>query len=303
MSEHCNKYLILFNDSKSHLFLSQLYLLQLDNFPNVDEARLKEVFATELEDLCTENRIIVVDGMVSLLDIPAQKTVSGSKRKLAESDVAPGNESEEMFAAIVTAVDNESGPIRQKKLRNNVMNLYPSIEESDFKSRFAVAFDELCSNGTISFENGMVTLLKAPTAAQKKMSTTMSSKNSKSSSIGSTSAVHVDLAAVDGFQMWRDGEKAWKDGTLDHSYLTTNPDKITRVFCGNLSLAITEEQLRGAIDGIIFIKWMTDKQTRKFYGSTFLEMKDPRAASNAVLLDKTKLLGRPLKICKSKNNH
>lgn len=50
--------------------------------------------------------------------------------------------------------------------------------------------------------------------------------------------------------------------------------------------------MKGAIGGITFIKWMTDKQTRKFYGSTFLEMKDPKAAADAVALDKTKLLGR-----------
>jgi hypothetical protein len=37
---------------------------------------------------------------------------------------------------------------------------------------------------------------------------------------------------------------------------------------------------------------MTDKVTREFYGSTFIEMKDPKAAAAAVMLDKTKLLGR-----------
>lgn len=46
------------------------------------------------------------------------------------------------------------------------------------------------------------------------------------------------------------------------------------------------------VQGITHIKWMTDKVTREFYGSTFIEMKDPKAAAAAVMLDKTKLLGR-----------
>jgi nucleolin len=88
----------------------------------------------------------------------------------------------------------------------------------------------------------------------------------------------------------------WADGALDNSYMTENPDGITRLFCGNLKKEITEEQLHNAINGITHIKWMTDKVTREFYGSTFVEMKDPKAAAAAVMLDKTKLLGRPLKI-------
>jgi hypothetical protein len=42
----------------------------------------------------------------------------------------------------------------------------------------------------------------------------------------------------------------------------------------------------------MFIKWITDKQTGEFYGSSFLEMKDPASAALAVLADKTKFLGR-----------
>jgi hypothetical protein len=65
---------------------------------------------------------------------------------------------------------------------------------------------------------------------------------------------------------------------------------------GNLNKNITEEQLRGSIDGIIFIKWITDRQTREFYGTTYIEVKNPKCAINAVKMDKQKLMGRPLKI-------
>ncbi len=46
----------------------------------------------------------------------------------------------------------------------------------------------------------------------------------------------------------------------------------------------------------MYIKWITDKATKEFYGSTFLEMKDPLAATAAVMMDKSKFLGRPMKI-------
>jgi len=96
--------------------------------------------------------------------------------------------------------------------------------------------------------------------------------------------------------LWKNGEQAWRDGTLDAEYLSRNPDKITRLFCGNLSLSVTEEALKEFLPGIVFIKWQKDKVTKEFYGSTFLEMKDPRAAALAVMQDKVKFMGRPLKI-------
>ena len=97
-------------------------------------------------------------------------------------------------------------------------------------------------------------------------------------------------------ELWRTGEVAWREGLLDADYLASNPDGITRLFCGNLNKSITEEELKTAIPGIVYIKWITDKQTREFYGSTFIEMADPGAAARAVLMDKSKLKGRPLKI-------
>lgn len=67
---------------------------------------------------------------------------------------------------------------------------------------------------------------------------------------------------------------------------------MTRLFCGNLNKKVTEEELRTRLPGIVYIKWITDKQTGEFYGSSFLEMKDPASAALAVLQDKTKFMGR-----------
>ena len=97
-------------------------------------------------------------------------------------------------------------------------------------------------------------------------------------------------------ELWRTGEQLWRDNGFDNDYLLQNPDGITRIFCGNLTRTVTEEQLRAHIEDITFIKWITDKDTQQFYGSTFLELKSAKAAATAVLKDKQKFLGRPLKI-------
>lgn len=97
-------------------------------------------------------------------------------------------------------------------------------------------------------------------------------------------------------ELWRTGEQMWRDGTFDDWYLTSNPDNITRLFCGNLNKKVTEEDLKSCIEGITYIKWITDKTTGEFYGSSFIEMKDARAAIAAVAKDKQKFMGRPLKI-------
>ncbi len=70
------------------------------------------------------------------------------------------------------------------------------------------------------------------------------------------------------------------------------PHRITRLFCGNLNKKITEEEMKKCIQGITHIKWITDKTTGEFYGSTFLEMKDPDSAAMAVMQDKSKFMGR-----------
>ena len=100
----------------------------------------------------------------------------------------------------------------------------------------------------------------------------------------------------DRYDLSTNGEQAWREGTLPQEYLAANPDHITRLFCGNLKLDVTEEALKELIPGITYIRWQKDKVTKLFYGSTFLEMKDSRAAAKAVSLDGNKFMGRPLKI-------
>ena len=77
-----------------------------------------------------------------------------------------------------------------------------------------------------------------------------------------------------------------------------NPSGITRLFLGNLPFAITDSTLNDHLNSTItHIKWITDKETGKFYGSAFCEVKTSRDAAKAVAeINGTKVMGRPIKI-------
>ena len=120
--------------------------------------------------------------------------------------------------------------------------------------------------------------------------------NDRDTSSGPKEPLNETGQVGDRYELSKNGEQAWRDGTLPQEYLTTNPDRITRLFCGNLKLDVTEGALVELMPGITYIRWQKDKVTKAFYGSTFLEMKDPRAAAQAVAMDGNKFMGRPLKI-------
>lgn len=262
--------------------LKKLRQAVIGGITDVSEDTLKADFAEILDALCSEeeNRTFVHNGMVTLIqDLQAPPAAAPEEE---EAGSALGD-------AVMSALSElGGGPIRLKKLRQTVMNAeLGNGDETAFKAEFAEAFEQLCGDGSVSEESGMVTLLKEVSSKKRKLG-----GSSSDNMPAKKQATGGDAESSGPIELWKDGEKAWKDGTLNYEYLCNNPDNITRVFCGNLNLKITEEDLNSAISGITFIKWMTDKQTRKFYGSTFLEMKDPKAAADAVALDKTKLLGR-----------
>ena len=76
-----------------------------------------------------------------------------------------------------------------------------------------------------------------------------------------------------------------------------NPQGVTRLFLGNLPFAVDETSLGEFLPGeVTHIKWITDKETGKFYGSAFCEMDTSASAAEAVALAGTQLMGRPIKI-------
>jgi len=77
-----------------------------------------------------------------------------------------------------------------------------------------------------------------------------------------------------------------------------NPQGITRLFLGNLAFAVDETTLSNFLPGeVTHIKWITDKETGRFYGSAFVEMKNSLDAALTVSsIDGKFFMNRPIKI-------
>ena len=216
-----------------------------------------------------------------------------------------------MKKSILNHLDNSNEGVKSSKLRKLVIaEISPdaSNDDKEMKLLFTSALEELEKKGKVIDANGIITLIDkkrkqndddVDTKKEKKMkyddnnNNNIYNNNDDNDDEKDTKSATRGIAAKD---LWRTGEQAWRDGTLDADYLQNNPDNITRIFCGNLNKKITEEDLRSCLEGITYIKWITDKQTQEFYGSTFLEMKDSASAAAAVLKDRSKFMGRPLKI-------
>jgi len=220
-----------------------------------------------------------------------------------------------MKKSILNHLDNNNNDegVKSSKLRKLVIaEISPdSSNDKEMKLLFTSALEELEKKGKVIDDNGIIKLIdkkrkqndndENKNKKEKRIKYESSNENNNNNNDDDnndddekdTKSATRGIAAKD---LWRTGEQAWRDGTLDADYLQNNPDNITRIFCGNLNKKITEEDLRSCLEGITYIKWITDKQTQEFYGSTFLEMKDSASAAAAVLKDRSKFMGRPLKI-------
>ena len=73
------------------------------------------------------------------------------------------------------------------------------------------------------------------------------------------------------------------------------------VFVANLPFDVTEERVRGLFGGdagagVLAIKWLEHKDSRKFKGSAFLSLATRELAEAAVKLNGTDADGRPLRV-------
>mmetsp|Transcript_1258 Transcript_1258/g.2756 ORF Transcript_1258/g.2756 Transcript_1258/m.2756 type:complete len:352 (-) Transcript_1258:108-1163(-) len=75
-----------------------------------------------------------------------------------------------------------------------------------------------------------------------------------------------------------------------------NPQGVTRLFVGNLPFVVDETSLKTFLPGVTHIKWITDKETGKFYGSSFVEMDTSTSAADAVAKAGKELMGRAIKV-------
>ena len=136
--------------------------------------------------------------------------------------------------------------LRLKKFRKAVMDQFPERAAEDLKTEFADMLDKFCSDGAVSLDGGILTRLVDQVTVSSNMNKRKSSQEQSEYPKEKIPRVDDDVAKK---ELWKYGEQLWADGALDSSYMTDNPDGITRLFCGNLKKEITEEQLRNAISG------------------------------------------------------
>jgi nucleolin len=146
-------------------------------------------------------------------------------------------------------------------------------------------------------------LKKAYKAAKKAYKATSSSTSSSSSSSSSTSGSGPDGSHK---RKTRDEEGNGGGDTTTSFRGRAVPiakkrakTACARCFVGNLPFAITEvklvEHFRKAGAAVADVFWVTDKQTQKFYGSSFVTFETPTGAQNAIAKP-GKILGRPIRV-------
>ena len=161
-------------------------------------------------------------------------------------------------AAILQTLTSAEGALSKKKLQKASLALVSDSTEAGFVK----ALDVLTEKGKVQeSDKGYVRTQKPAKAAGKKRK---ADNDDNDADDGNTAPPAdegnddpplkkksgKDAAATGGYSaassaanmdLSRNGEQAWRDGLLSQEYLATNPDGITRLFCGNLNRKITEE--------------------------------------------------------------
>merc|ERR1712166_418965 len=229
----------------------------------------------------------------------------------------------------------ESSEIKQvKKLRKMVL-LSLQLDESDKSSKklFKKAIQNMEESGKVKLEaDGTISLIKARINKKKRKSSSTNEedegkskkkkkekkekKNKKTDhetseidddkDSGNNSEDAADAISVEnGGKETQDEDSAIKDQSKTSSSSSSeknmpckgNPQGVTRLFLGNLPFSVDESSLGAFFPGeVTHIKWITDKETGKFYGSAFIEMDNSTSAADPVAMAGSKLIGRPLKI-------
>jgi len=202
---------------------------------------------------------------------------------------------------------SEDGDARKvKKLRKMVL-LSLQMDDSDkaAKKSFKKAVKEMEDNGTVKLDaDGTISLLtkKSKKKKRKKSSEDGEKKSKKRKKEKSEAASDDEGAANDEGNDNQEEEEAPATTSSvsaadKNKPCKGNPQGVTRLFVGNLPFSVDESSMNAFLPGeVTHVKWITDKETGKFYGSAFIEMDTSVNAADAVAMAGSKLIGRPIKI-------
>lgn len=196
-----------------------------------------------------------------------------------------------------------SSDVREvKKLRKLVL-LSLQLDDSDktAKKRFKRAVKQLEEDGTLVLAaDGSIKMKeKKKRKADKEKKSKKKKKKNKTDS-GEDHDLDTKEESEDKGDSQESADQGVKSVTNDsakNSPCVGNPQGVTRLFLGNLPFSVDESSLGAFLPGeVTHIKWITDKETGKFYGSAFIEMDNSKSAAGAVAMAGEKLIGRPIKI-------
>ena len=213
----------------------------------------------------------------------------------------------------VRSVLQSSEVVEVKKLRKDVL-LSLQLDESDkaAKKQFKQTIKQLEQEGILSLDaDGTIKLAVKEKKKRKREKEEKKSKKKKKEKKTSEVEEHDEAAGKsinddDEDNAENGGEEDQvasrvNQGNVDlgskNKPVKGNPQGVTRLFVGNLPFTVDEASLGAFLPGeVTHIKWITDKETGKFYGSAFVEMDNSVSAAEAVAMAGEKLIGRPVKI-------
>jgi nucleolin len=198
--------------------------------------------------------------------------------------------------AVTAGSDDEQ--LKVKKLRKLVL-LSLQQEDSDkaAKKQFKEVVQGLEEEGELTLdEDGMVSRTKQ-SKKRKAKEEKDSKKKKKKKHTEETTEEGDDGAAANEPQRTNEDAESSKNDPDKNKAVKGNPQGVTRLFLGNLPFAVDEASLEAFLPkSVTALRWQTDKETGKFYGSAFVEMSNSVAAADAVAMAGSPMMGRPVKI-------
>jgi len=215
---------------------------------------------------------------------------------------------EKSISSILEASDDVEAR-KVKKLRKMVL-LSLQIEESDkaAKKFFKKAIQNMEENGKVKLDvNGTISILGSKKKKKRRGSTDEDDRKSKKKRKEKKRQKTDDDASKTKYDEGDDDGEEKRNEEVHQRHMAAgleknapckgNPQGVTRLFLGNLPFSVDESSLNAFLPGeVTHIKWITDKESGKFYGSAFIEMDNSASAADAVAMAGSKLIGRPIKI-------
>ena len=200
---------------------------------------------------------------------------------------------------------SKTGALLVKKLRKLVLlSLQFDKDDKNAKKQFKEVVKILQEEGTLNLDSeGTVVLKKEKKKKDKNSKRKLEKENSQTPEKKHKADAFDNECEEEVQDLCHEQEtEVEPDETMEHSGSKNQPCKgnprgVTRLFVGNLPFTIDEASLGAFLPGkVSAIKWITDKETGKFYGSAFIEMDNSKSAAAAVAMAGQQLMGRAVKI-------